>query len=93
MMLWPALPRGGLQALRGGPAKEKNVATSSTIAECEVRAWTHPVGTKVLVRLDCGTLHEGTTRSMPWVLGGHTAVILVTGISGAYRLSRVAVPQ
>lgn len=57
-------------------------------AEAECAAWKHPEGTAVRVVRDSGEVHEGKTRSAPWVIG-ETAVILVTGISGGYRLSRV----
>lgn len=68
-----------------------NLKAMKKKAEAEVAAWTHPEGTKVTVRRDNGSIHEGQTRSMPWVLGNDSAVILVTGISGCYRLDRVTV--
>lgn len=61
-----------------------------------VAAWKHPEGTPVVVHLDTGARFETVTRSLPWMLGenssgkgGHTAVILVEGISGCYALERV----
>lgn len=48
-----------------------------------------PVGTPVDVMLDDGTVKRTTTRSEAWVMGGHTAVVSVEGISGGYMLSRV----
>ena len=53
-----------------------------------------PEGTDVIVTLDRfdkeGPGDKKTkTRSAPWLLGGHTAVILLEGISGGYSLERV----
>lgn len=62
-----------------------------TNPQTAVDAWnaTHRIGTKVNVRKDGGEIVEGETRSEAWVLGGHSAVILITGISGCYLLDRV----
>jgi hypothetical protein len=49
----------------------------------------HPVGTAVTVKKDSGAIVEAETTSEAYVLGGHSAVILVTGISGSYLLERV----
>lgn len=56
-----------------------------------VQKWNqaHPVGTEVTVRKDAGDVVTGTAISAAYVLGGHTAVIHVTGISGCYALDRV----
>lgn len=56
----------------------------------QVEAWNaaNPRGTRVSVKKDDGKLYETRTRSEAWLLGGHTAVVLVEGISGAYLLSR-----
>jgi hypothetical protein len=54
-----------------------------------------PEGTPVIVTKDDGTEFKTKTRSIPWMLGassrdpGHTAVIMVDGISGGYGLWRV----
>ncbi len=54
-----------------------------------------PIGTPVIVTKDLGEQFETKTRSIPWMLGassrgaGHTAVIMVEGISGGYLLERV----
>lgn len=55
-----------------------------------------PIGTVVLVRKDDGSIYTTRTRSAPWMLGdngnreaGHTAVIMVEGISGCYSLERI----
>lgn len=45
-------------------------------------------GVLVEVRLDGGTLQVTRTRSEAWLLGGHTAVVLVEQIAGAYSLWR-----
>jgi hypothetical protein len=49
------------------------------------------VGTKVRVKRDNGDVVETTTRSAAHVLGGHTAVVFVDGISGCYALERVEI--
>lgn len=49
-----------------------------------------PQGTPVIVYRDNGEKLETVTRSDAWILGGHTAVVQVKGISGCYSLSRVA---
>ncbi len=49
---------------------------------------TVPVGCRVKVKLDDGSVLETLTESQAWVLGGHTAVVTVKGISGGYLLSR-----
>jgi hypothetical protein len=54
-----------------------------------------PEGTPVIVTKDDGSEFHTKTRSIPWMLGassqhlGHTAVIMVEGISGGYGLWRV----
>lgn len=60
-------------------------------SEIAARDWNakHPVGCKVEVTLDDGSIKETQTASEAWVLGGHTAVIKLEGISGGYSLSRV----
>lgn len=52
----------------------------------------NPVGTAVNVRKDNGDIFRTVTRSAAWVMGGHTAMVLVEGISGGYMLERVT-PQ
>lgn len=55
-----------------------------------VARWKYvPEGTPVIVTKDGGEKFPTKTRSIPWLLGGHTAVIMVDGISGAYSLSRI----
>lgn len=54
-----------------------------------------PEGTPVVVTKDLGEQFHTKTRSIPWMLGashrdpGHTAVILVEGITGGYMLERI----
>lgn len=51
----------------------------------------YPPGTDVIVRMDSGELRPTKTRSRAEVLSGHTPVIWLEGISGAYLLDRVYV--
>jgi hypothetical protein len=60
-------------------------------AECATFNQEHPVGTKVLVRRDDGTVTRTMTRSRAWVLAGVCPVVMVEGIRGSYLLSRVTV--
>lgn len=61
-----------------------------------VKAWNdeYPIGTKVVVLMDSGCGKITVTQSKAWMLGensqhpGHTAVIMVHGISGGYLLNR-----
>lgn len=47
------------------------------------------IGAAVDVTLDDGSVLRTRTRSEAQILGGHTAVIWVDGIGGAYLLDRV----
>lgn len=47
------------------------------------------VGTECTARLDSGLIVRATTTSEAYMLGGHTACIFLSGISGAYSLERV----
>lgn len=49
------------------------------------------VGVEVDVKKDDGTIQRTRTRSEAWLMGGHTAIILLKGISGGYMLERVCV--
>lgn len=49
----------------------------------------YPVGTDVTVKKDNGEIIHTKTRSEADLLGGHTPVIWLDGISGCYALSRV----
>ena len=56
----------------------------------KVDAWNavHPVGTEVSVLLDNGSKLRTKTTMPATLLGGHTAVAWLEGVSGAYRLDR-----
>ena len=58
--------------------------------QADVENWNakHPVGTEVRVMRDMGGAVITHTRSEAWLLGGHTAVVMLEGISGAYALDR-----
>lgn len=47
------------------------------------------IGQKVSVKKDAGTTVETTTSSTAVLLGDHTPVIQLSGISGCYALDRV----
>lgn len=50
----------------------------------------YPPGTPVIVLGDIkGDIRRTLTRSIAWVLGGHTPVVQVQGITGCYSLERV----
>lgn len=62
----------------------------TTLQGALVEAWKGtPEGTDVIVTKDRGEEIRTRTRSAPWLLGGHTAVIMLEGISGGYSLARV----
>lgn len=48
-----------------------------------------PLGCRVTVRRDNGELLDTVTRSEPWIMGGHSLVVMVEGIAGGYLLERV----
>ena len=56
-----------------------------------------PDGTPVIVTKDDGSEFKTKKRSIPWMLGassrdpGHTAVMMVEGISGGYGLWRIRI--
>lgn len=55
------------------------------------KAWNdrHPVGKWVRVLRDDGVRLITKTQSPAYVLGGHSAVIMVEGITGCYSLDRL----
>lgn len=63
---------------RGNP--EKQVAAFNT---------TFPVGSPVWVRKDDGRQEATKTRSEAWVMGGHSAMVMLDGIAGGYACERV----
>lgn len=56
-----------------------------------VDAWNAENGetVDVIVTRDDGSEFQTKTRSVAWIMGGHSAVIMVNGIAGGIRLSRV----
>ena len=56
-----------------------------------VEAWTHPVGTSVMVERANGEQLGTVTESEAFLLDGSHALIRVRGIPGNTRLSRVSV--
>ncbi|TXH09642.1 MAG: hypothetical protein E6R03_16490 [Hyphomicrobiaceae bacterium] len=60
---------------------------------CDVWNFKHPAGTRVALRKDDGTTQETVTESEAMLLGGHTAVIWLKNVSGAYALDRVRAIQ
>lgn len=57
--------------------------------QCDAWNSANAVGATVKVRLDNGEMRETTTRSQAEILGGHSAVIWLEGITGCYLLDRV----
>jgi hypothetical protein len=49
----------------------------------------HPVGCKVTVWTDGGKAIQTKTISQAWLLGGHSAVVSMEGITSCYALERV----
>jgi hypothetical protein len=49
-----------------------------------------PIGARVSVRMDNGQERITTTRAPAQVLSGHTAVVWLDGMCGAYLLDRVS---
>jgi len=66
-------------------------AKSEAQLYAEVNGWNtrHRVGTGVTVTMDDGMKLSTYTTSPAWLMGGHSAVIKVNGISGGYSLDRV----
>lgn len=50
----------------------------------------YPVGMPVDLREDSGAITRTATRSPAWVMGGHSAMVMVEGRSGGYDLTRLA---
>ena len=51
------------------------------------------IGAEVDVKKDNGSIDRTRTRSEAWLMGGHTAMILLGGISCRYILERVTVAE
>lgn len=79
--------------MSGGYRRQQRqpVAPPFFALERQVDEWNaqHEIGTTVIVRRDSGQEVRTETRSQAWVLSGHTAVIMLNGISGCYSLDRV----
>ena len=58
-------------------------------AQCAKWNAAHPVGADVIQTDDMGADHPRKTTSAAMLLGDHSAVIWLTGISGCYALDRV----
>lgn len=67
---------------------------SAAKLQSQVDDWNqkHPIGTPVTryALIDpLGDPTETTTRSEAWVMGGHSAMVMVTGVSGGVCLESV----
>ena len=65
---------------------------NAKVLALQVENWNlkHPIGTAVVVRKDDGIKQAGETIGEAYILGGHSAVISVSGIRGCYLLDRVS---
>lgn len=65
--------------------------TEHEICRREVSDWNKhiPIGSKVVVIRDSGEIIHTSTKSEAWLLGSHTPVVMLHGISGCYALNRV----
>lgn len=57
--------------------------------KCDQWNRANKIGQPVRIRLDSGQVLDTATRSEATMLGGHTAVIWVHDVAGAYALDRV----
>jgi hypothetical protein len=62
--------------------------------EKQINAWNakYPIGTPVMRYKLIEPLREGNetkTRSEAWIMGGHSAMVMVEGVSGGVRLESV----
>jgi hypothetical protein len=61
-----------------------------TLKEQEIRAAKlRLVGTPVIVTKGGGEEISSVTRSEPWLMGGHSWMVMVDGVSGGYCVSHV----
>lgn len=58
--------------------------------KCDVWNANNVIGAPVRVRLDSGRTIDTATETEAMLLGGHTAVIWLKDITGAYALDRVS---
>jgi hypothetical protein len=70
-----------------GKQRRKTASQQQRLVDKWNAKW--PVGKSVLVKRDDGSITLTRSRSRAQLLGGHTAVIWVEGIAGAYSLERV----
>jgi hypothetical protein len=75
------------------PVMEESEMKRLTQKDCDAWNVMHPVGAAVKVRRDNGEVQDTKTISPAEMLGGHTAVIWLEGISGCYMLDRVSASQ
>jgi hypothetical protein len=74
------------------PTTRSRIASPSPIQQAKaVRDWnsSYQPGQAVEVTADYGRLKETVTISEAWMLGGHTAVVMLAGVVGCYNLKRV----
>ena len=71
--------------------RREPVAPPLYAIERQVNDWNaqHPIGTHVIVRRAQNREEHTETCSQAWVLSGHSAVIMLKGISGCYSLDHV----
>ncbi|MGV8869323.1 MAG: hypothetical protein ACOH2S_20585 [Janthinobacterium svalbardensis] len=72
--------------MTGRPARK---SAAQLQAVCDKFNATHQVGVAVSVKLDNGEIRNTVTTGHAQVMGSHTAVIWLDGISGCYYLERV----
>ena len=72
--------------MTGRPARK---SAAQLQAACDKFNSAHQVGASVSVKLDSGEVRETVTNSEAQVMGGHSAVIWLDGVSGCYDLERV----
>ena len=72
--------------MTGRPARK---SAAQLQADCDKSNAAHQVGASVSVKLDSGEVRETVTNSEAQVMGGHSAVIWLDGVSGCYDLERV----
>ncbi len=63
---------------------------SPMVLEAQIKKFNekYPPGTLGFLTRDNGSVEPAQTRSDAWIVGGHTAVVLLEGISGGYQLDR-----
>lgn len=72
--------------MTGRPARK---SAAQLQAACDKFNAAHQVGASFSVKLDSGEVRETVTNSEAQVMGGHSAVIWLDGVSGCYDLERV----